>query len=39
MDELIVGVGTNIDKQSLFTADERIELIRRIDQTRWATSW
>jgi pantetheine-phosphate adenylyltransferase len=30
VDELIVGVGTNIDKQTLFTADERIELIRRL---------
>ena len=25
VDELIVGVGINIDKQSLFTADERVE--------------
>lgn len=30
VDELIVGVGTNIDKQSLFSADERVELIRRV---------
>jgi pantetheine-phosphate adenylyltransferase len=30
VDELIVGVGTNIDKQTLFTADERMELIRRL---------
>ena len=30
MDELIVGVGMNIDKQSLFTAEERVELIERI---------
>ena len=30
VDELIVGIGTNIDKQSLFTADERVELIRRV---------
>jgi pantetheine-phosphate adenylyltransferase len=30
VDELIVGVGTNIDKQALFTADERVELIRRV---------
>jgi len=29
VDELIVGVGLNIDKQSLFTADERVDLIRR----------
>ena len=30
VDQLIVGVGTNIDKEALFTADERIELIRRL---------
>ena len=30
VDELIVGIGLNIDKQSLFTVDERIELIRRV---------
>ena len=30
VDELIVGVGTNIDKQPLFTADERIALVRRM---------
>ena len=29
VDELIVGVGINIGKESLFTADERVELIRR----------
>jgi len=29
VDELIVGVGQNIDKQSLFTAEERVELIRQ----------
>ncbi len=29
VDELIVGVGINIDKQSLFTADERVQLIER----------
>ena len=29
VDELIVGVGLNIDKQSLFTAEERVELIER----------
>jgi len=28
VDELIVGVGQNIDKQPLFTAEERVELIR-----------
>jgi pantetheine-phosphate adenylyltransferase len=30
VDELIVGVGINIDKQSLFSADERVELTRRM---------
>jgi pantetheine-phosphate adenylyltransferase len=30
VDELIVGVGTNIEKEALFTADERVELIRRL---------
>jgi pantetheine-phosphate adenylyltransferase len=30
VDELIVGVGTNIEKESLFTADERVGLIRRL---------
>ena len=30
VDELIVGVGTNIDKQPLFTADERTELVERV---------
>ena len=30
VDELIVGVGTNIDKQALFTADERVELVERV---------
>lgn len=29
VDELIVGVGINIEKQSLFTAEERVELIER----------
>jgi pantetheine-phosphate adenylyltransferase len=29
VDELIVGVGQNIDKQALFTADERVDLIKR----------
>lgn len=28
VDELIVGIGQNIDKQSLFSADERVELIK-----------
>jgi pantetheine-phosphate adenylyltransferase len=30
VDELIVGIGTNIDKQTLFTADERVDLIHRL---------
>jgi pantetheine-phosphate adenylyltransferase len=29
VDTLVVGVGLNIDKQSLFTAEERVGLIRR----------
>jgi pantetheine-phosphate adenylyltransferase len=29
VDELIVGVGQNIDKQPLFSAEERVELIRQ----------
>src|SRR6187200_2860408 len=28
VDTLIVGIGTNIDKQPLFSADERVELVR-----------
>jgi pantetheine-phosphate adenylyltransferase len=28
-DELIVGVGTNIEKRALFTIDERVEFVRR----------
>lgn len=30
VDELIVGVGINVGKRSMFTADERVALIRRI---------
>jgi pantetheine-phosphate adenylyltransferase len=30
VDELIVGIGTNIDKQALFTGDERAELVERV---------
>jgi len=30
VDELIVGVGTNIDKQALFTGEERVELVERV---------
>ena len=29
VDDLVVGVGRNIDKQSMFTAEERVELIQR----------
>jgi pantetheine-phosphate adenylyltransferase len=32
VDELIVGVGINVDKQSLFTEDERVALIRRMTE-------
>lgn len=30
VDQLIVGIGTNIDKQPLFTGDERAELVERV---------
>ena len=30
VDELIVGVGINIEKEALFSADERVALIRRV---------
>jgi len=30
VDTLIVGIGTNIDKQPLFSADERVELVERV---------
>lgn len=30
VDELIVGVGINIEKQSLFTAEERVDLLLRV---------
>ena len=30
VDELVVGVGTNIDKQPLFTGEERVALIQRV---------
>lgn len=29
VDELIVGIGTNVEKTALFTGEERIELIQR----------
>ena len=32
VDELIVGVGTNLDKQPLFTAEERVELVERVTE-------
>ena len=30
VDSLIVGIGINIDKQSLFSADERADLVERV---------
>jgi pantetheine-phosphate adenylyltransferase len=30
VDELVVGVGINIEKRPLFSADERVELIHRV---------
>jgi pantetheine-phosphate adenylyltransferase len=30
VDELIVGVGINVEKEALFSADERVSLIRRV---------
>jgi pantetheine-phosphate adenylyltransferase len=32
VDKLIVGIGINIEKQSLFTSDERLELVRHATQ-------
>lgn len=32
VDQLIVGVGTNIDKLSLFSAEERVDLIARVTE-------
>ena len=29
VDRLIVGIGVNVEKQSLFTPDERVDLVRR----------
>ena len=29
VDRLIVGIGSNIEKQSLFSPEERVELVRR----------
>ena len=33
VDELIVGVGTNIDKESLFNVEERVELVERVTRS------
>jgi len=33
VDELIVGIGTNIDKQPLFSADERAEQVERVTKS------
>lgn len=30
VDSLIVGIGTNAEKQPLFTVDERVELVQRV---------
>ncbi len=30
MDTLIVGIGVNVEKQSLFTLDERLKLVRQV---------
>lgn len=30
VDELVVGVGTNVEKQALFSPEERVELVRRV---------
>ena len=30
VDKLIVGIGVNLDKQSLFTPEERVELVRQV---------
>jgi pantetheine-phosphate adenylyltransferase len=32
VDRLIVGVGVNIDKQSLFTPEERVDLVKRVTE-------
>jgi pantetheine-phosphate adenylyltransferase len=33
VDELIVGIGTNIEKQPLFTAEERVEQVERVTKS------
>ncbi len=37
VDRLIVGVGINIEKQPLFSAEERVAMIQRVDGRRTAT--
>src|SRR5262245_50846041 len=32
VDELVVGIGINIEKQQFFTPDERVELIQRVTE-------
>ncbi len=32
VDTLIVGIGVNVEKQSLFTPQERVELVQRVTQ-------
>ncbi|MBT4691818.1 MAG: pantetheine-phosphate adenylyltransferase [Planctomycetaceae bacterium] len=34
VDTLIVGIGVNVEKQSLFTLDERLKLVRQVTQ-KW----
>jgi pantetheine-phosphate adenylyltransferase len=33
VDRLIVGIGVNIEKQSMFTPDERVELVERLTRS------
>ncbi len=33
VDRLIVGIGVNIEKQSMFTPDERVELVERLTKS------
>jgi len=33
MDKLVVGVGINVDKPSLFTPEERVDLVRRVTRS------
>jgi pantetheine-phosphate adenylyltransferase len=32
VDRLVVGIGTNVEKTSLFTPEERVELVQRVTQ-------